>query len=104
MISLGLSFQQDIPFSLARGPEAITFQNRATTSCSIPLVPDDLGDVQSNTKASLPLAQVGQAMPRSRRMVSNKNSPDKPGKPVPQITADFEKALLSKHSSLVKTM
>ena len=37
-------------------------------------------------------------------MVPNKNSPDKPGKPVPQITTDFEKALPLKHSSPVKTM
>ena len=36
-------------------------------------------------------------------MVPNKNSPDEPGKPVPQITVDFEKALLLKHSSPVKT-
>ena len=42
-------------------------------------------------------------MPRSCGMVPNKNSPDKPGKPAPQITADFEKVPLSKHSSLVKT-
>ena len=33
VISPGLSFWQDIPFSLVRGPEAITFQNRAGTSC-----------------------------------------------------------------------
>ena len=83
-----LSFWQDIPISLARGPKAITFQNRAGTSHSIPLAPDDLGDAQSNTKASLPLAQVGQATPRSHRMVPNKNSPDEPGKPDPQITMD----------------
>ena len=86
-----------------RGPKAITFQNRASTSQSIPLAPDDSGDAQSNTKASLPLAQVGQAMPRSCGMVPNKNSPDEPGKPAPQITVDFEKALPSKHSSPVKT-
>ena len=103
VISLGLSFQQDIPFSLVCRPKAITFQNRAGTSCSIPLAPDDLGDAQSNTKASLPLAQVGQATPRSHRMVPNKNSQDEPGKPAPQITADFEKAPPSKHSSPVKT-
>ena len=42
-------------------------------------------------------------MPRSRRMVPTKNSLDKPRKPVPQITADFEKALPLKHSSSVKT-
>ena len=104
MISPGLSFQQDIPFSLVHGPEAITFQNRAGTFRSIPPAPDDLGDAQSNTKASLPLAQVGQATPRPHRMVPNKNSPDEPGKPAPQITVDFEKALPSKHSSPVKTM
>ena len=104
VISPGLSFRQDIPFSLVCGPKAITFQNRAGTSHSTPLAPDDLGDAQSNTKASLPPAQVGQAMPRSRGMVPNKNSPDEPGKPAPQITVDFGKALPSKHSSLVKTM
>ena len=104
VISAGLSFWQDIPFSLACGPEAITFQKRTGTSHSTPLAPDDLGDAKSNTKASLPLAQVGQAMPRSRGIVPNKNSPDEPGKPVPQITADFGKAPLLKHSSLVKTM
>ena len=104
VISLGLSFWQDIPFNLMHGPKAITFQNRASTSHSIPLIPDDLGDAQSNTKASLPLAQVGQATPRSRRMVPNKNSLDEPGKPAPQITVGFEKAPLSKHSSSVKTM
>ena len=103
VISLGLSFRQDIPFSLAHGPEAITFQKRAGTSCSIPPAPDNSGDTQSNTKASPPPAQVGQAMPRSRWMVPNKNSPDKPGKPAPQITVDFEKAPPSKHSSPVKT-
>ena len=103
MISLGLSFWQDVPFSLAHGPEAITFQKRAGTSRSTPLAPDDSGDAKSNTKASLPLAQVGQATPRSCRMVPNKNSPDEPGKPVPQITTDFEKAPLLKHSSPVKT-
>ena len=103
MISPGLSFWQDIPFSLACRTKAIIFQKRAGTSCSIPLAPDDSGDAQSNTKASLPLAQVGQAMPRSRGMVPSKNSLDKPGKPAPQITADFEKALPLKHSSLVKT-
>ena len=42
-------------------------------------------------------------MPRSHGMVPNKNSPDEPGKPAPQITVDFEKALPSKHSSPVKT-
>ena len=104
VISLGLSFWQDIPFSLARGPKAITFQNRAGTSCSIPPAPDNLGDAQSNTKASLLPAQVGQATPRSRGMVPNKNSPDEPGKPAPQITMDFGKALQSKHSSPVKIM
>ena len=36
-------------------------------------------------------------------MVPNKNSPDETGKPAPQITLDFEKAPLLKHSSLVKT-
>ena len=87
-----------------RRPEAITFQQRANTSRSTPLEPDDSGDTESNTKASLPPAQVGQDMPRSCRMVPNKNSPDEPGKPVPQITVDFEKAPLLKHSSLVKTM
>ena len=97
------SFWQDIPFSLVCGPKAITFQKRAGTSHSTPLVPDDSGDTKSNTKASLPLAQVGQATPRSRGMVPNKNFPDKPGKPVPQITADFEKAPPLKHSSPVKT-
>ena len=104
VISLGLSFWQDIPFSLARGPKAITFQKKAGTSHSTPPAPDDSGDTKSNTKASLPPAQVGQAMPRSRGMVPNKNSPDKPGKPVPLITMDFEKALPLKHSSPVKTM
>ena len=104
VISPGLSFQQDIPFSLVHGPKAITFQNRAGTSRSIFLAPNNLGDTQSNTKASLPPAQVGQAMPRSCGMVPNKNSLDKPGKPAPQITTDFEKALPSKHSSPVKTM
>ena len=104
MISLGLSFWQDIPFSLTHGPKAITFQNRAGTSCSIPPAPDNLGDAQSNTKASLPPAQVGQATPRSRGMVPNKNSPDEPGKPAPQITMDFGKAPQSKHSSPVKIM
>ena len=103
VISPGLSFQQDIPFSLVRGPRAITFQNRASTSRSTPLALDNLGDAQSNTKASLPLAQVGQATPRSHGMVPNKNSPDEPGKPAPQITMDFEKAPPSKHSSPVKT-
>ena len=44
VISLGLSFQQDIPFSLACGPEAITFQNRAGTSHSTPPAQDDPGD------------------------------------------------------------
>ena len=102
VISPGLSFQQDIPFSLMHGPEAITFRKRASTSCSTPPVPDDSGDAKSNTKASLPPAQVGQATPRSRGMVPNKNSPDEPGEPVPQITVDFEKALSLKHSSLVK--
>ena len=43
VISLGLSFQQDIPFSLVHGPKAITFQNRASTSHSIPLALDDSG-------------------------------------------------------------
>ena len=100
VISLGLYFQQDIPFSLALEPKAITFHRRAGTSHSIPLALDDLGDTQSNTKASLPPAQVGQATPRSHE----KNSPDEPGKPAPQITVDFEKALPLKHSSLVKTM
>ena len=104
VISLGLSFQQDIPFSLAHGPEAITFQKRAGTSRSTPPAPDNSGDAKSNTKATLPAVQVGQAMLRSRGMVPNKNSPDGPGKPVPQITADFEKAPPLKHSSLVKTM
>ena len=87
-----------------RGPKAVTFQNRAGTSCSIPLALDDSGDTQSNAKASLPLTQVGQATPRSHRMVPNKNFPDKPGKPTPQTTADFEKVPPLKHSSLVKTM
>ena len=104
VVSPGLSFWQDIPFSLARGLEAITFQNRAGTSRSIPLAPDNSGDAQSNTKASLPPAQVGQATPRSHGMVPNKNFLDKPGKPAPQITADFEKAPPSEHSSPVKTM
>ena len=99
VISPGLSFQQDIPFSLVLRPKAITFQRRAGISHSIPPAPDDLGDAQSNSKASLPLAQMGQATPRSRE----KNSPDKPGMPAPQITADFEKAPLLKHSSPVKT-
>ena len=103
VISLGLSFWQDIPFSLAHRPEAITFQKRAGTSRSTPPAPDDSGDAKSNTKASLPPAQVGQAMPRSHGMVPNKNSPDQPGKPVPQITTDFEKAPPLKHSSLIKT-
>ena len=103
VISLGLSFQQDVSFSLAHGPEAITFQNRACTSHSIPPALDDSGDTPSNTKASLPPAQVGQATPRSHGMVPNKNSLDEPGKPAPQITTDFEKAPLSKHSSPVKT-
>ena len=103
MISPGLSFWQDIPLSLACGPEAITFQKKASTSCSTPLALDDSGDAQSNTKASLPLAQMGQAMPRSHRMVPNKNSPEEPGKTVPLITVDFEKALPLKHSSPVKT-
>ena len=99
VISPGLFFQQDIPFSLALGPKAITFQRRTGTSRSIPLALDDLGDAQSNTKASLPPAQVGQATPR----FCEKNSQDEPGKPAPQITVDFEKALPLKHSSLVKT-
>ena len=104
VISPGLSFRQDIPLSLVCGSKAITLQNRACTSHSIPLAPDDSGDAQSNTKASLPLAQVGQATPRSHGMVPNKNSLDEPGKPAPQITVDFEKAPPSKHSSLIKTM
>ena len=104
MISPGLSFQQDIPSSLMQRPEAITFQKKAGTSHSTPPVPDDSGDAKSNTKASLPLAQVGQATPRSHGMVPNKNSLDEPGEPVPQITLDFEKALPLKHSSLVKAM
>ena len=99
MISLGLSFWQDIPFSLALRPKAITSQRRAGSSHSIPQTPDDSGDAQSNSKASLPLAQVGQAALRS----CEKNSVDEPGKPAPQITADFEKALPLKHSSPVKT-
>ena len=37
-------------------------------------------------------------------MVPNKNSPDEPGEPAPQIIADFGKAPPLKHSSLVKTM
>ena len=86
-----------------RGPEAITFQKRAGTSRSTPLAPDNSGDAKSNTKASLPLAQVGQATPRSRGMVPNKKSPDEPGKSVPQITVDFEKAPPLNHSSSVKT-
>ena len=76
LISLGLSFRQDISFSMARGPEAITFQKRAITSHSTPPTPDNLGDAKSNTKASLPLAQVGQAMPRFHGMIPKKNSPD----------------------------
>ena len=36
VISPGLSFQQDIPFSLVLGRKAITFQRRADTSHSIP--------------------------------------------------------------------
>ena len=103
VIFLGLSFWQDIPFSLIHGPKAITFQNRDGTSHSIPPAPDDLGDTQSNAKASLPPAQVGQAMPRSCGMVQNKNFPDEPGKPAPQTTTDFEKVPPLKHSSLVKT-
>ena len=99
VISPGLSFWQDIPFSLALGPKAITFQRRAGTSWSIPPAPDSSGDTQSNSKASLQPAQLGQATPKSHK----KNSPDEPGKPAPQITADFEKALPLKHSSLVKT-
>ena len=99
VISPGLSFCQDIPFSLTLRPKAITFQRRAGTSCSIPPALDNSGDAQSNTKASLPPAQVGQATPRSHE----KNSPDEPGKPTPQITVDFEKAPPLKHSSLVKT-
>ena len=95
VVSPGLSFQQDIPFSLALGPKAITFQRRANTSCSIPPAPDDLGDAQSNSKASLPLTQVGQATPRSLK----RNFPDKPEKPA---AADFETAPPLKHSSLVK--
>ena len=43
---------------------------------------------------------MGQATLRSRE----KNSPDEPGKPAPQITVDFEKAPQLKHSSLVKTI
>ena len=103
VISPGLSFQQDIPFSLVHGPRAITFQNRAGTSLSTPPAPDNLGDAQSNTKASLSPAQVGKAMPRSCGVVPNKNFLDKPGKPAPQITTDFEKAPLSKHFSPAKT-
>ena len=99
MISPGLSFWQDIPFSLALGPKAITLQRRASTSRSIPPALDDLGDAKSNSMASLLPAQVGQATPRSHE----KNSPDKPGKPTPQIIADFEKPPPLKHSSLVKT-
>ena len=52
VISLGLSFWQDIPFSLVCRPEAITFQKRASTSDSTPPAPDDSGDTKSNTKAS----------------------------------------------------
>ena len=59
VISPGLSFRQDIPFSLALRPKVITFQRRAGTSRSIPPAPDDLGDAQSNSKASLPLARGG---------------------------------------------
>ena len=95
VVSPGLSFQQDIPFSLALGPKAITFQRRANTSRSIPPAPDDLGDAQSNSKASLPLTQVGQATLRSLK----RNFPDKPEKPA---AADFETAPPLKHSSLVK--
>ena len=104
MISPGLSFWQDIPFSLVRGPEAITFQKRASTSRSTPPELDDSGNTKSNTKASLPLAQLGQTTPKSRGMVPSKNSLDEPGKPVPQITVDFEEAPPLKHSSPVKTM
>ena len=96
VISPGLSFQQDIPLSLACGPEAITFQKGAGTSQSTPPAPNDSGDAKSNTKASLPPAQVGQATPKSRE----RNFPDKPEKPAP---VDFEKALPLKHSSPVKT-
>ena len=99
VISPGLSFWQDIPFSLVLGPKAITFRRRVNTSHSIPPAPDNSGDAQSNSKASLPPAQVGQATPRSLE----RNFPDGPGKPVPQITADFEKALPLKHSSPMKT-
>ena len=96
VISPGLSFQQDILFSLTLGPKAITFQRRANISCSIPPALDDSGDAQSNSKASLPLTQVGQATLRSLE----RNFLDKPEKPAP---ADFELALPLKHSSLVKT-
>ena len=96
VISPGLSFQQDIPFSLVLEPKAITFQRRADTSHSIPPAPDDLGDAQSNSKAPLPLTQVGQATPRSLE----RNFLDEPEKPAP---VDFEKASPLKHSSPVKT-
>ena len=59
VIPPGLSFRQDIPFSLVLRPKAITFQRRAGTSHSIPPVPDDSGATQSNSKASLPPAQAG---------------------------------------------
>ena len=97
VISLGLSFWQDIPFSLVLRPKAITFQRKADTSHSIPPALDDSGDAQSNSKASLPLTQVGQATPRSLK----RNFPDEPEKPA---LVDFKKALPLKHSSPVKTM
>ena len=73
VISPGLSFWQDIPFSLVLGPKAITFQRRTGTSHSIPPAPDNSGDAQSNTKAFLPLAQVGQATPRYARRIPRMN-------------------------------
>ena len=97
VISLGLSFWQDIPFSLALGPKAITFQRRASTSRSIPPVPNDLGAAQSNSRASLPLAQAGQATLRSLE----RNFLDEPEKLAP---VDFKKAPPLKHSSPLKSM
>ena len=96
VISLGLSFWQDNPFSLVLGPKAITFQRRADTSRSIPPAPDDSGDTQSNSKASLPPTQVGQATLRSLE----RNFLDELEKLAP---ADFIKAPPLKHSSPVKT-
>ena len=84
VISPGLSFQQDIPFSLACRPKGIIFQKKASTSHSTPPALDDSGDAKSNSKASLPQTQVGQATPRSPK----KNFPDEPEKPAP---VDFER-------------